>query len=45
MAEPKSLTVSIADHVAQLTLLGPGKGNAMGPDFWRELPELVNQMS
>ena len=20
---------------------GPGKGNAMGPDFWRELPEVI----
>ena len=26
------------DGVAEVTLLGPGKGNAMGPDFWRELP-------
>ncbi|MGQ0837770.1 crotonase/enoyl-CoA hydratase family protein [Actinokineospora sp.] len=33
-----SLKVDVADHVAEVTLLGPGKGNAMGPDFWRELP-------
>lgn len=33
-----SLKVDIADKVAEVTLLGPGKGNAMGPDFWRELP-------
>ncbi|RLK59434.1 enoyl-CoA hydratase [Actinokineospora cianjurensis] len=33
-----SLTVEVSDHVAEVTLLGPGKGNAMGPDFWRELP-------
>jgi enoyl-CoA hydratase len=33
-----SLKVEIAGHVAEVTLLGPGKGNAMGPDFWRELP-------
>ncbi len=26
------------EHVALVTLLGPGKGNAMGPDFFRELP-------
>ncbi|GAC69658.1 crotonase/enoyl-CoA hydratase family protein [Gordonia soli] len=32
--------VSVADHIAQVTLIGPGKGNAMGPDFWRELPEI-----
>ncbi|MPZ86253.1 MAG: crotonase/enoyl-CoA hydratase family protein [Actinophytocola sp.] len=33
-----SLKVDIADRVAEVMLLGPGKGNAMGPDFWRELP-------
>ncbi|SES19993.1 enoyl-CoA hydratase [Actinokineospora terrae] len=33
-----SLTVAVSDHVAEVTLLGPGKGNVMGPDFWRELP-------
>jgi enoyl-CoA hydratase len=33
-----SLRVDIVDKVAEVTLLGPGKGNAMGPDFWRELP-------
>ncbi len=34
----ESLSVDITDHVAQVTLLGPGKGNAMGPAFWNELP-------
>ncbi|GAB3449673.1 crotonase/enoyl-CoA hydratase family protein [Actinophytocola sediminis] len=33
-----SMKVDIADKIAEVTLLGPGKGNAMGPDFWRELP-------
>lgn len=33
-----SLKVERTGHVAEVTLLGPGKGNAMGPDFWRELP-------
>ncbi|MFC3448232.1 crotonase/enoyl-CoA hydratase family protein [Amycolatopsis speibonae] len=33
-----SLKVEIDRHVAEVTLLGPSKGNAMGPDFWRELP-------
>jgi enoyl-CoA hydratase len=33
-----SLKVDVSEHVAEVTLLGPGKGNAMGPDFWRELP-------
>ncbi|GAA4448131.1 crotonase/enoyl-CoA hydratase family protein [Actinokineospora soli] len=39
-----SLKVDIADHVAEVTLLGPGKGNAMGPDFWRELPEVFTAL-
>jgi enoyl-CoA hydratase len=33
-----SLKVDISGGVAEVTLLGPSKGNAMGPDFWRELP-------
>lgn len=33
-----SLDVERTGPVARVTLLGPGKGNAMGPDFWRELP-------
>jgi enoyl-CoA hydratase len=33
-----ALDVTTENGVAQVTLLGPGKGNAMGPDFWRELP-------
>jgi enoyl-CoA hydratase len=36
--ELAALEVQRRGHVAQVTLLGPGKGNAMGPDFWRELP-------
>ncbi len=34
----ESLAVDIDGHIAQVTLLGPGKGNAMGPAFWAELP-------
>ena len=33
------------DHVAELVLLGPGRGNAMGPDLWRELPEAVRALN
>jgi enoyl-CoA hydratase len=33
-----SLRVRRTAPIAEVTLLGPGKGNAMGPDFWRELP-------
>lgn len=34
----ESLAVEVKDNVAQVTLLGPGKGNAMGPAFWDEMP-------
>ncbi len=40
----KALEVVIAEQVAEVTLIGPGKGNAMGPEFWRELPELFGQL-
>lgn len=40
----KAFSVSIADHVAEVTLLGPNKGNAMGPDFWNESPELFDAL-
>jgi enoyl-CoA hydratase len=39
-----SLEVTIADGVANVTLLGPGKGNALGPDFWRELPIVFGEL-
>ncbi|HEY2502012.1 MAG TPA: enoyl-CoA hydratase, partial [Mycobacterium sp.] len=32
----ESVTVETKDQVAQVTLIGPGKGNAMGPAFWSE---------
>ena len=31
-------------EVAELVLLGPGRGNAMGPDFWRELPLAIAEL-
>ena len=40
----ESVTVEAKDHVAQVTLIGPGKGNAMGPAFWSELPELFDEL-
>ena len=40
----ESVTVDISDHVAQVTLIGPGKGNAMGPAFWAELPEVFAKL-
>jgi len=39
-AEYKSLKVTKSEGVTEVILIGPGKGNAMGPDFWREMPEL-----
>jgi enoyl-CoA hydratase len=36
----ESVTVDTKDQVAQVTLIGPGKGNAMGPAFWSELPDV-----
>lgn len=40
----ESVAVDIDGHVAQVTLLGPGKGNAMGPAFWDELPEVFGKL-
>jgi len=34
-----------APHLAELVLTGPGRGNAMGPDFWRELPGVVEALN
>jgi enoyl-CoA hydratase len=33
-----ALEVTRRGPVAVVTLLGPGRGNAMGPEFWRETP-------
>ena len=40
----ESVTVETKDQVAQVTLIGPGKGNAMGPAFWSEMPEVVAKL-
>src|ERR1700752_1288995 len=40
----ESVTVDIENHVAQVTLVGPGKGNAMGPAFWAEMPEVFTKL-
>lgn len=31
-------------HVAQVTLIGPGRNNAMGPDFWAEMPLVMAEL-
>jgi enoyl-CoA hydratase len=40
----ESVTVETEGHVAQVTLVGPGKGNAMGPAFWAEMPEVFAKL-
>ncbi|QKT07421.1 crotonase/enoyl-CoA hydratase family protein [Gordonia sp. X0973] len=40
----KAFDVAIADGIAEVTLIGPGKGNAMGPDFWSELVPLFGAL-
>lgn len=36
--------VSIQDEVAHVVLNRPEKRNSMNPDFWRELPEIINDI-
>lgn len=38
MSDYISVRVVVSEHIAHVELVGPGYGNAMGPDFWRELP-------
>ena len=43
----QSLSLNHANGVMTVSLLGPGKGNAMGPEFWDELPpamDAINEM-
>ncbi|AKU98148.1 Enoyl-CoA hydratase [Labilithrix luteola] len=44
MASYESMTVEIADGVAEVCLTGPGKGNAMGSAFFRELPVVFDAL-
>lgn len=41
----QSVSVEHADGVLTVTLLGPGKGNAMGPEFWEELPNVMDAIN
>lgn len=41
MTEHKSLRLEESEGVAEVVLIGPGKGNAMGPDFWKEMPDVM----
>src|SRR5215211_3709649 len=40
----KSLSVEKSGGGAEVILTGPGKGNAMGPDFWREMPQAFREL-
>ncbi|MBJ6759424.1 crotonase/enoyl-CoA hydratase family protein [Myxococcaceae bacterium JPH2] len=40
----QSLRIEQADGVAEVVLIGPSKGNALGPDFWREMPEAIRAL-
>ncbi len=44
MSSNEALAVEVKDNVAQVTLLGPGKGNAMGPAFWNEMPVVFGEL-
>ncbi|QHV93727.1 crotonase/enoyl-CoA hydratase family protein [Spirosoma endbachense] len=41
----KALSLTDAAGVMTVTLLGPGKGNAMGPEFWEELPKAMDEIN
>jgi enoyl-CoA hydratase len=43
-ADFKSVRIEVTDRTAELVLLGPGKGNSMGPDFWREMPLAMQKL-
>jgi enoyl-CoA hydratase len=40
----ESVSVDIDGHIAKVTLVGPGKGNAMGPAFWSEMPDVFAEL-
>lgn len=42
--EYKSLRIEKLNKTTEVILTGPGKGNAMGPDFWREMPILFAEL-
>lgn len=44
MSERISLGVEVQGAVAHVKLKGPGKGNAMGPHFWSECPEVFESL-
>jgi enoyl-CoA hydratase len=43
-SEYKAIRLEKSEGIAEVVLTGPGKGNAMGPDFWRETPDLFARL-
>ncbi|GAB3014881.1 crotonase/enoyl-CoA hydratase family protein [Spirosoma pulveris] len=41
----ESLSFEQVEGVMTVALLGPGKGNAMGPEFWEELPLAMDELN
>ena len=41
----QALSFEQTNGVMTVTLLGPGKGNAMGSEFWEELPEAMDEIN
>ncbi|CCH55187.1 Enoyl-CoA hydratase/isomerase [Fibrisoma limi BUZ 3] len=41
----QSLAFEQTDGILTVSLTGPGKGNAMGPEFWDELPQAMDEIN
>jgi enoyl-CoA hydratase len=44
MSEYESVVITRDDGVAEVELIGPGKGNTMGPDFFKEVPRIFESI-
>ncbi|MGE3356444.1 MAG: crotonase/enoyl-CoA hydratase family protein [Acidimicrobiia bacterium] len=45
MTDHTCFALDIADQVAHLRMIRPERANSMIPEFWRELPAIVNRLS
>lgn len=45
MTTSKAISVSREGPIAEVVLLGPGRGNAMGPEFFAECPAIFDDLS
>jgi enoyl-CoA hydratase len=45
MENLRALRIERTENVAEVVLIGPGKGNAMGPDFWQEMPRVFGELA